>query len=222
MTPEALAMPDAISLTLNDAPAPLSLTETTAISLTTINTGLAISYSTPLSLTAPITNSSGYTFVTDLNTDGRAIISEVVSYTDYLSNEVALLMYTDTLTITAAPDWYAPYLPREMANIGWTFEQVGQGSIARYSLDTWAYLFGAMVAMPIRLSWGVWELFSFLGPFGLFMIWLIVIMLPAVTGFKILLFIKNTFIRLINFALTVIDWILKLWNAVPWYLGGPG
>ncbi|MCL4295252.1 MAG: hypothetical protein KJ077_05970 [Anaerolineae bacterium] len=228
MTPEALPMPGVVSITLLEAPnaislGNISLTGTEAISLETINTSLSISYSTPLTLGAgSLTGTAGYTFVTGLNDDGRAIISDVVSYTNYLSGEVTALQYSSTLTISTAPDWYAPFLPREMANIGWTFEQVDENSTLRYSLNTWSYLFGAMIAMPIRLARTLLELFRFMGPFGLFLLWLLVIMLPAVLGFKILLFIKNTIIRIINFILTVLDWILKIWSAVPWYFGGPG
>lgn len=228
MTPEALPMPGVVSITLLEAPnaislGNISLTGTEAISLESINTSLEISYSTPLTLGAgSLTGTAGYSFVTGLNDDGRAIISDVVSYTDYLSGETAALQYSGTLTISTAPDWYAPLLPREMANIGWTFEHVGDNSTVRYSLNTWSYLFGAMIAMPIRLVRALLELFRFMGPFGLFLVWLLVIMLPAVLGFKILLFIKNTIIRIINFVLTVLDWILKIWNAVPWYFGGPG
>lgn len=208
--------------TLQGPPDPLTQTNPSTVTLDTINTDLNLTYDTPLSLNAPITSSSAYTAINGINEGGRGIITSLLTYTDYLSNEITNLQYTQSLTIGTAPSWYAPYMPRPMADIGWTFEQVGEDSTARYSLTTWSYLFGSMAAMPIQLARGLLDLFRFLGPFGLFMIWLIVIMLPAVLGFRLLLFIKNTFIRLINFALTVIDWVLKLWNAVPWYLGGPG
>lgn len=229
MTPEALPLPDPVegpaAITAPGAislPA-ISLPSVSTESLTSISTTLSISYSTPLTLGAgSMTGTAGYSFVTDLNDNGRGIISDVVSYTDYLSGEVAALQFSGTLTITSAPDWYAPYLPRPMADIGWTFEQVGTEEGLHLSLNNWSYLFGSMASMPFSLAKAILELFRFMGPFGLFLVWLLIIMLPAVFGFKILLFIKNTFIRVINFILTVLDWILKLWNAVPWYFGGPG
>lgn len=146
---------------------------------------------------------------------------DIISYTNWLSAEVSAMQATQTLTISTAPDWYAPNLPREIADIGWTFEQAGEDTTARYSLDTWASLFGSMVAMPIRLAKGVQQLFQFMGPIGYFFTWLLV-MLPAVLFIKWLQFIKATFIRIFNFLLSVVDWILKLWNAIPWYFGGPG
>jgi len=216
-SPEAYPMPDVITLSS------ISLPDVATVSLTSINTSLSISYSSPATLGAgSLTGTAGYTFITGLNDDGRGIISDVMSYTDYLSGEVVALQFSGTLTLTTAPDWYAPYLPRPMADVGWTFEQVGTDEGLKLSLANWSYLFGSMASMPFSLAKAIFELFRFMGPFGLFLIWLLIIMLPAVFGFKVLLFIKNTFIRVINFILTVLDWILKLWNAVPWYFGGPG
>lgn len=229
MTPQALPLPDPMTITLMitapDAISPnvVILPTVSTSTLSAISTSLTISYSTPLTLgNGSMTGTAAYTFTTGLNADGRAIISDAISYTNYLSSELASLQYTGTISITTAPAWYAPYLPDEMADIGWTFEQVGSGNTVHYSLNTWAYLFGTMASMPFSLARSLLELFRFMGPFGLFLIWLLVIMLPAVLGFKILIFIKNTMIRLINFVLWVIDWILKLWDAIPWYFFGPG
>lgn len=226
-TPSPWPMPSPITGSiLPTAGAPISPStvtppeNSTAVPLATIDTNLVISYSALQPLTATGMATSG-TFADGLNGEGRGIISDMVSYTNYLTGEINRLQYSDTFTMYTAPDWYAPYLPREMANIGWTFEQY-EGSNGRYGLTTWAWLFGTMIAMPVKLTNALFELLKFMGPFGLFMIWLVVIMLPAVLGFKILVFIKNTFIRLINFALQVLDWILKLWQSIPWYLGGPG
>lgn len=84
----------------------------------------------------------------------------------------------------------------------------------RYSLTTWANLIGHMAALPFRLVKNLWDLLKFLGPFGLFVVWLfamIVMLLP----FKFLIFLKNLFIRLINFVSTVLGWLLQLWKALP-------
>lgn len=229
MTPQALPLPAALTMTMAltapgaISPGLISLPTVATSTLTPINTSFVISYSVPFTFGAgSMTGTASYSYVTGLNDDGRTIISDVVSYTDYLSSEVASLQYSGTISIRTAPGWYAPYLPDDMADIGWTFEQVGTGNSQYFSLNTWAYLFGAMAAMPFSLAKAILGLFRFMGPFGLFLVWLLVIMLPAVMGFKILIFIKNTFIRVINFILTVLDWILKLWNAIPWYFGGPG
>ena len=235
LTPMPFPLPNPLTGTLLvTAPAPITLsvinisTGATPITLSTIDTSVSIGYSELLTLGA----SGGFTggisgdlsFVTGLDADGRAVISDVVSYTNYLSGEVASIAYTETLAIDHAPSWYAPKLPRDMADIGWTFEQFSSptGEAKRYSLNTWSFLFGTMISMPVRLVRGVWDLLYWMGPFGLFLGWLIVIMLPAVLGFRILQFIKATFIRVFNFILAVLEWLLKLWQAVPWYLGGPG
>ena len=162
-----------------------------------------------------ITNSVGFTFATTLLSDGQDIISSVVSYTGYITGEVAALEGTESLSITAPPAWYAPLLPRDMAAVGWTIELIDSDTAHNYSLSTWSYLFGYMASLPVRLIRSLWNFFRYLGPVGLFLIWLIVVMLPAVLGFRILLFMKEMMIRTFNFLLAILDWIWKLWEAIP-------
>jgi hypothetical protein len=78
-----------------------------------------------------------------------------------------------------------------------------------------------MISMPIRLLKGIKELFQFMGPIGLFLSWLLLIA-PGVLYLRFLQFVKATFIRIFNFLLAVVDWVLKLWQAIPWWFGGPG
>jgi len=216
LTPTPFAMPGVISLTAISGP----VTGTEAISLSEISTGLSISYSALITLDLTgegISGTGSYTYSEGLIGEGQAVISDVVSYTTWLTGQVEVMEYTSSLTIATAPDWYAPQLPREMADIGWTFELLGSDmpSPTRYNINTWSYLIGSTVAMPIKLLKWVWTFFRALGPFGLFLIWLLVVMLPAVFGIKILLFLKQMVIRSVNFLLWLLDWLWKLWEAVP-------
>jgi len=141
--------------------------------------------------------------------------TDVVSFTTWLSTS-ATINATDTFTIATAPEWYASSLPRPLADVGWTFEQMQSGADQgqRYSLGSWAALAGHTSSLPIQLSKSVRDLFRFLGPFGLFITWLLV-MLPLVLFFKIFEFLKNLVIRVFNFVLDLIGFILGLIKLIP-------
>lgn len=141
--------------------------------------------------------------------------TNVVSLTAWLSSNTNLTN-TDTFTLVTAPGWYAENLPRPLANVGWTFEQMSGGidSSQRYTIASWAALAGYVAALPIQLAKSVRELFQFLGPFGYFITWLLVL-LPGVLFFKWIEFIKNLIIRLFNFVLDLIRFILELIKLLP-------
>jgi hypothetical protein len=168
------------------------------------------------------------------DTVGQAagLTGSILSYTTWLSGEIAALDHTDTFTLMVAPAWYAPYLPREMANVGWTFENLNATGGARYSVETWAGIFGSIISMPIKLSLNIWELFRFLGPFGLFVTWLL-IMTPVVLGFDMLGLIKGSITWIFRFfkqVIDLIDWLIHwfwkiivfvaewVWRFVNWVL----
>lgn len=201
--PPSPISPDAIP-----TPAPLSLTP-----IATPNYSSTISYTTPISLdfSASVTDTAAYTTVSGILGAGSGWISSVVSYTGWLSGEVSTLQETGTFTISAAPEWYAPDLPRPMADVGWTIEglQDGIDEGERYSLSTWAYFAGYMASLPIQLTKVVFQIFQFLGPLGLFVIWLL-IMLPYKLWVKFLIFIKNLLISLFNFIVDLIRFVLEL------------
>lgn len=194
---------------------------TSVVVLSDISTTLNLSYAAPSSFsgvgTSTFTSSQIYSTFNGIIGAGQGVISSVVSYTTYISGEINRLQYTETITITTAPTWYAPFMPREFANVGWTFEQMDDRmySVSRISINSWATLFGYMSALPFRLIKNLWELFRFLGPFGLFLIWLLAVMLPAVFGIRLLVFLKGLIVRIFNFILTVIEFLLSLWRALP-------
>jgi hypothetical protein len=149
-------------------------------------------------------------------------ITETIRYTTWLSDEIAAIDYTGTFTIQTAPAWYAPSLPRPLADAGWTFEtlQSGIDTGERYNISAWASFTGYIASLPVQLIKSLYDLFAFLGPFGLFVIWLLV-MLPLVLFFKAIIFLKNLAVGLYNLLMTVSDLILALVRTladlfIPW------
>lgn len=141
--------------------------------------------------------------------------TNIISLTTWLS-DTATITNTDSFTLSVAPSWYAPTLPDDLANVGWTFEQMGGGidTGQRYTIASWAALAGYIAALPIQLTKSVMELFRFMGPFGYFVAWLLVL-LPAVLIFKWIEFIKNLIIKLFNFILDLIRFVLELIKLIP-------
>lgn len=216
--PVNLPSPLAVNYTPQAFSTPEIPNTATAVPLSTANSTLELSFVTPVALEfeSELTGTMG-NYASGLIDGGYGVISDVVSYTGYISGQITAIQPTGSITIAQAPDWYAPHTPREMADIGWTFEQLGEDMVnggSRYSLTTWANLIGYMAAMPIRLAKNIWELLKFLGPFGLLVIWLfamVIMLLP----FKFLIFLKNLFIRLVNFILGIIKWVLDLLKMLP-------
>lgn len=213
--PPTLSLPSPLVFTYTPpAFATPNLGAVTATALLTINSGLSFTHDAPATLGAAsgITGSAYYTGVTGMVDSVSGLVTDVVSYTNWLSGTAAALNPTETFTIASAPEWYAPALPRPMADIGWTFETELQGGIdtgTRYSLPQWAWFAGYVASMPFQFVKMLYELVQFLGPLGLFLTWLLV-MVPIVTYFKVLVFIKNLFISLLNFIVKIIAFLLDL------------
>lgn len=257
--PTSIPLPTLNPLTIFDPPAPptvafeslgtpeplemsISITPTNPFSATF--GGLLPSVSGAISASNVITGVDGASGqISGLTGQATGLTGEIISYTNYLSGEISAMTFTDTFTLTAAPDWYAPYMPREMASVGWTLETIGTDTTRRYSAATWGTIGGLIVSMPIKLVLNIWELLRFFGPLGLFIIWLL-IMVPVVLGFDVLGFITSRandlfnfvvkFIHIVDFLLHwlvkivttviewiwrgvnwILDWIWKLWEAIP-------
>ena len=218
-------VPNPLNPTIEPLPSPITMPNvgmaySDTIDLLTIETSISLSYTTPATFaggSGGVTGTAVYTGLNGLIQTGQGIYSGVLSYTGYISGQAAAAQGTGTFTIATAPAWYAPDLPREYANVGWTFELMGSDmySVKRYSLSTWAAIFGYAAALPIKLAKSLYELFAFFGPFGLFLIWLLVVMFPTVMGFRIFSFLLEAMIKGINFILTILDWLWKLWEAIP-------
>jgi hypothetical protein len=218
-------VPGPLNPTIEPLPSPITMPSvgiaySDTIDLLTIETSISLSYTTPATFaggSGSVTGTSIYTGLDGLIQAGQGVYSDVLSYTGYISGEATAVQGTDTFTIATAPAWYAPDLPRDWANVGWTFELMDSDmySVKRYSLNTWAIIFGYTAALPIKLAKSLYELFAFFGPFGLFLIWLLVVMFPTVMGFRIFRFLLEAIIKGINFILTILDWLWKLWEAIP-------
>lgn len=202
--------------------------------ITSISTN-DFTYTVSITGSHSMTGTGPYTMVNGLLSDGRGLIDSVMSYTLWLSGEIGRMQHTDSFTIATAPTNYAPDLPRPMANVGYTFELLASDMYTRrrYTVEAWAGVFGYTVSLPIQLAKSLYELFRFFGPFGLFIIWLVAVMLPTVLGFNILLFLKTSVVRLFRFVITLaewgiglierlmtainwlLDWLWKLWEAIP-------
>lgn len=208
----SLDVPDAISISVSSL-TPISFTSATAIPLSGISTTFSISYTTPATLGAGsgVTGTEGYSDVSGSLVGITGLVSDVVSYTTWLSTTVDNINPTETFTIASAPDWYAPPLPRPLADVGWTFEtlQSGIDTGRRYTVASWAGFFGYVVSLPFQFMKVLYQIVQFLGPLGLFLTWLL-LMAPLVTYFRILLFFKNLFISLLNFIIKVIGFLLDL------------
>jgi len=172
----------------------------TAVPLITINTVISVSLITPsVLITSPITP-TGWT------TNTNTLLGNIVSYTNYISGQIATMETSNTITVVTAPGWYAPDLPRDMANIGWTFEMYSSGIDAgtRYSILSWAGLGGHIVSMPIRLAKSLWGVASYFGPVGLFLAWLF-IMLGLVLFIRLLRLLYNIIFMLIDLLVRIIE-----------------
>lgn len=175
---------------------------------------------TPAAISLPslaVTNTiTGSQATTDTMATISTWITDTLDYTEWLSDEIKAIQYTDSFTVETAPSWYAPSLPRPLANAGWTFEtlQSGIDTGERYPITVWAGFFGYLASLPVQFIKSLYELFAFLGPFGLFIIWLLV-MLPVVLFFKIMEFLKNMIISLFNLSLDIIGFILNLIKLLP-------
>lgn len=200
------ALPPPVELNLPEPPEPL------AIATLDLPQILTSTDSITLTLTDEMSGTTIAQVSTGLIQESTGLISQVVSYTNVLSGQIAAIQYTNTLTIATAPSWYAPALPRPMANIGWTFEQMSDSldSFERHSVSSWAWFFGELSAMPFGMIKMVWEFLSWFGPFGLFVIWLVGVMLPTVLGFNILKFLKDFTMKVVHFILWVVDWVIKI------------
>lgn len=190
---------------------------TPGATVASIDTSFVLSYTAPVSIS--ISDTSAMSNATNAIIDGvigaQSVVSDVLSNTNALSaTYMSLWTQTDEWAIESAPDWYAPTLPRPMADIGWRFELMGEDIRRRYTLTAWGALGAEVVALPIRFLKSLRELGGLLGPFGLFLTWLL-IMLPVVMFFKFLEFIKGLAFSLWNFFVKIAHLIMDLIELIP-------
>ena len=194
------------------------------VTLAPIDITIPISYYTPApfwptpTLTATATITPIGTVTPTETATATPTREDIVSTLDEVSSQLqleALAMQTPTtFTIQAAPDWYAPSLPRNAAAIGYTIENMDSSAGLGFGVTAWASLFGYAISLPFQLAKMLYNIFQLLGPMRLFIMWLL-IMLPWVLGVKFFIFIKNLIISIINLLVKVVQFIGDLWDLIP-------
>lgn len=199
-TPPTLSLPTPNPATAQPFSTP-AISLSTVVPLATANTTIPLSLTTALTLdTTSPTTPTGWT------TNTSTLLGNIVSYTNYISGQIAGLETSSTITIVTAPAWYAPDLPRDMADVGWTFEVYSSGidTGQRYSLLSWASLGGQVVSMPVRLVKSMWSIAAYFGPVGLFLAWLF-IMLGLVLFIRLLKLLYHILFTLFDLLIKFID-----------------
>jgi len=217
-TPKALIIEQPPGVEMPDLPAVVVVTAVgTPLKAMTTTFSLDITRPVTITVLASPQPGDGYIYsVTKLITDTHNVVvsaqgevEDLISYTNWLSATLyRVTMGTDQLKFSDVPDDYAPTLPRPVAQVGWDFEQSGRDLGRRYSLLEWGLYATNLTALPFQMIRGLWPLAQLLGPFGLFLVWLM-IMFPVVATFKLVVFIKETMIQLIAFVMDVIKFLLS-------------
>jgi len=213
--------PSVISIEITPMPTPdynslgsLPITPTATITMSSISTSINLSTTTPLSLSVSLTgtnNISGTGAISDALGAVGNWMDGVTSYTTWLSGEASSIYGSETITVLNAPDWYAPAMPRPMADVGWTYEQLTDpdGSTQEFSLSSWASFFGYSSSLPFQIVKSLWELVAYFGPFGLFLGWLLIMFL-IVLAIHLQIFIVRFILLIVRLVLKVIDFIVSL------------
>jgi len=209
-----------LSIDLPDTPEPIVWATADLPDPITDDFASAITYSVAITLNmdgSGAVTGTGSELIDSMIISGNNRIGDVLSYTDYISGLMASIEGTGTFTITTAPDWYAPALPRDVAAVGWTIELMGddvEAGTADYSMASWIYLFAQTVSMPIRFARGVWAFFQGMGPINLVIIWILVFF-PFIFGLRLLPYLRSIFWSIVQFFEKVLYWIQELWDAIP-------
>jgi hypothetical protein len=218
LTPTPLPLPSVITSSFFiSAPAAISLTAlagpvtgTASVDLTAISTTLLISY-TPFVTLSGETTLTGTTLITtvgDLIGVAGTTAQDLISYTNSISQSYADLQSTEAITVLTAPADYVPDLPRPMANVGWTFEQMDTND--SFSLRSWAGFVGYVASLPISIIKAYVEFASNLGPFSLFLTWLLIMFGIWAT--------INALRLLYHIIITIVDVVIKIIDLIGQYL----
>lgn len=168
----------------------------TPVPLSTMLPSIPITYTEPLTKFTVATNTLDLTWYSQTITD-------VISYTNSVTNSV--VQSTQSITVITAPVDYVPDLPRPLANIGWTFEQLGsEDSQANFTISSWSSFIGYMAAAPFQLIKMLW-LFAVRFPIlALVLSWLF-IMVALVVWLRLLRAIYHLVWAIVDFVIKIID-----------------
>lgn len=206
------AWPAAPRFTPIPTPQPLFLVPLLPLTLTlpTVPTDI-----TPIHTPRPL-NYTLYPYPTDQPSPTPwPLTSQIISWTNWITAN-STSAQTSTFTVANAPANYAPSLPRPLANVGYTFEQMRSAAQSgqAYSVAAWFALAGYIASIPIQFVKMMMQIADLLGPFGLFLYWLLA-MLPFILTVRAFIFVKNLIINLINLAIKLVNFIGDLWDLIP-------
>lgn len=161
--------------------------------------------------TASTVVSSSYVVVEGFGV-ATGYISQAISLTNRLSS-TTLGSPTATITMRTAPNDYVPQVPRQMANVGYTFEQMANGDNSQYGPLAYAQFAGQITTIPFHLLLLMRDILGLLGPLGLFIAWVIV-MTPFVSIVKTIVFIKSLIIGSFNMFLRMIAFMAQIFQML--------
>lgn len=174
----------------------------TAVPLATMRAGIPITYTEPLTQFNVATDTFDLTWYSQTITD-------VISYTNSVTNSV--VQPEQVITVITAPADYVPDLPRPLANIGWTFEQLGSETAQpTYTVESWAALVGYMAAAPFQLVKMLWAFAVRWPVLSLILAWLFVALALVLT----LRLIRAIY----HLIWTIVDLVIKLIDLIGQYL----
>jgi len=147
--------------------------------------------------------------------DSRQFFSNGISKTLELSATIhTSIVAEDVISTSIVPDSYAPTMPRAIAQIGWQFEAMNSDLQRRYSLSEWTTFVASIIVVPVKLVKSLFVLGRYLGPLGLFLGWLFV-MLPLTLLMKMSKFMKDLVTSLFNFLIDIIRFVLDVIKLIP-------
>lgn len=216
LTPSPFPLPSPItSSLLITAPSPITLstlnlpvTGSTTVELSEISTTIVVSYTQIQTFSGQLTGTQAFTTASQVISGTTEFTNDLISYTNSITQSYTELQGTEVITVLSAPIDYVPELPRPLADVGWTFEQLGGDE--SFTLRSWSGFAGYIASLPVQLVKSIFRLADYLGPFGLFLIWLLImfVLVIAVEGMKLLYHI----------IITVVDVIMKLVDLIGQYL----
>lgn len=212
-TPVPAPSPLAITLTPWASPdyPTINLTPNPSVTLASISTTIDIpSFSTPMGINTPVTGTGGFSgtgALDDAIDDIGDFSGDLMGYTNSLTATTTAMQGSETITVVTAPAWYAPDLPRPLADVGYTFEIMTdpEANTANFTVSSWASFFGYIASLPFQFIKSLWQLVAYFGPFGLFLAWLFIMFLLLVTWYGVV-----SLIRLIIMGIRFIKQLIEL------------
>jgi hypothetical protein len=159
------------------------------------------------------TGLTGTNLITGIEAISGAIASaesftgDLISYTTQITGATAALQGSEVITVVTAPDWYAPEMPRPLADVGYTLEMLTdpEGDTANFTYVSWTSFFGYTATLPYQFIKSLWQIVAYFGPFGLFLAWLLIMSVILVAWYGL-----ATIVRLIMMVIRFIKQVIEV------------